>query len=197
MISGEHQEKINQLENNHDFPVFVNYDSIEHIINKIKGRYWQNQLSGKRCTFCSEHAMYWNYHLEMRACISCLIEIKNGKMDILDPRNHSLSKKLRSMFCDWVNREYYNLVEDIIYFHEYKITYNQCHLCHQTIECSADNQWIGIAIVTRSCQGTFVAHHSCAQKDGFRNVFTDQDYNNIFTGHRALTEQLEESLQED
>jgi hypothetical protein len=104
-------------------------------------------------------------------------------------------KNLEKKFCDWIDREWYNVAEDREYFYDYEIEYNICYICRQIIEkrqqFDNSNEWIAISITS----GNEVVHLECCQKHGFIGCYDKDSYSDIIKWH--LLEEFEKSLYEE
>lgn len=172
-ITKEDQDKIEQLLDNHDHPVYVDHHEPDILFDNLKLIFWKSYRGESRsCYFCCEPAAYYNSQACMYSCEECMYDIENKEIDILAPNDHPVSVKLRELLCDWVDREYWCSTDTQSFFDDYGITANLCYICNTVIEKHPGDE-VAIAGTTA------IAHLKCIDT-GFRNYFFDSDYDDIF-----------------
>lgn len=132
--------------------------------------FWSRYHDQHSCSFCCSPAVYHNEYallpvsgllLGLYACDSCMYDLENGEVDIINHDDHPLSLELYHIICDWINKNYWVDTDAESYFDTHNITYNRCDICHEIIY---DDHGQSIALAH---DGLFVAHKQCAVSKGF------------------------------
>lgn len=152
-----------------DHPIYVDKDDVQLLFDNLKSQWWAPSL-GHNCSFCNENAHYFNSMTDMWACESCMGDFMNGEIDLIHPEDHELSLYLRKLLCNWIDTHYFGETSSSDLFDE--CSYNTCYVCNIRIESGDDN----VAIADNA---HVMAHVNCVQSVGFRNLYTEEEYNNI------------------
>lgn len=168
---------IEQLENvldSCDYPVYIERDEVEKIFEELKPINWESySQSTEKCEFCRDVVNFRNKKTKIAICESCMYEIYDQEFDVVEPKDHPMSIKLRSLLCDWIDRNQWVYVSSYTYFVEMKIAHNTCGICQQVIKNFEEMAVPGCA--------RMVAHLKCAEEHGFRNYFTQKEYDDILS----------------
>jgi hypothetical protein len=158
--------KINALINHNDFS--IRETNIDHfgVSNWIP---FQNG----QCSFCNDpEVVKKNEHFNLLGCRSCLQDLTDGEIDIVNPNDHLLSQKIHNIICDGIQKNYFVVVDSDIVFNEYFIKHNICYSCGNKIEnCE-------VAIFAG---GNSMAHHNCISESGFVGLLTENDFKDIIS----------------
>jgi len=168
-ITCEDAEKIDTLLDHNDHPLFVDSGEITEMFDLLSIVFWTKYSGDRSCSFCHEPAWHHNEQINMYACATCMLDLENGEVDVFQPDDHPVSLKLFNIIREWVDTNHWTSAQTAVYFDEYEITHNYCHVCQNTIENIPETY---VAIATG---GKAVAHSECATREGFRNCFTDYE----------------------
>lgn len=161
-----------------DHPLYLNTDDVIILFDNFKQQWW-TLTSNNKCTFCRDEARYMNSMTQMWACEACMYDFINGEIDLITPEDHELSLYLRRLLCNWIDNHYFAEVASDLFC---ECSYNICYICNARIEFNAEN----VAIANNA---KALGHMKCAQGIGFRNLYTETDYNRIL---EALLEKDED-----
>jgi hypothetical protein len=153
-----------------DFPVYVDRDELDLYFDHLKLTWFQPITTYDLCMFCNANGSFYNEMLKITICIACFTELHDREIDIDDPKDHMLSKKLRQYVCDWIDKEYM-LVIRIDELDENNIPHGLCYVCDKP----NDGEYIAI-----SGNGKAIAHETCVKNHGFKNCYSFKEYNHIF-----------------
>jgi hypothetical protein len=151
-----------------DHPIYLDTDDVTVFFDNLKQQWW-TPISNKKCSFCRDEAQYGNSMTYMWACDSCMGDFINGEIDLINPEDHDLSLYLRRLLCDWIDTHYFAEVSSDLFD---DCTYNTCYVCNTCIEANDDN----VAIANNA---KALGHLKCVQQIGFRNLYSEADYNSI------------------
>jgi hypothetical protein len=180
-ISEIDQSNLENMMECNDYHTFVERDEIESFFDRLKLLFWYpinkrpDNVDEQRCSFCKTVATYHNDSAEMLACDACMYDIENKEIDIINPDEHPVSLKLRTIVCNWIDKNYYMSTSTDSYFDEYGIKYNKCFICCDVIANEPKTD-ISIAIGADA-----IAHYSCIEREGFKDYFTTESYNDIIS----------------
>lgn len=191
-IPEEEVTKLETILRHNDHPAHVDTAIADELFDHMKLILWKEiefvpvVVQGKehiphnerKCSFCTEPAEFHNEVADMLACETCMYDIRNKEIDIMNPEDHPVSIRLRSILCDWADKHHYCCVDSEVFFGEYHVEYNRCFICHNTIERDPEEEVL-VAIATGAGA---IAHYQCAHSTGFQNYFTTTDYNEILSG---------------
>lgn len=184
-ISPDDQVYLGRVLDHCDHPVYVDDSEVSDFFDRFKLVFWKPITVGPDlCSFCQNPASYNNKPVEMTACETCMYDIENGEIDVFNPEDHPVSRKIRTILCDWADREHWSCTSAEELFGEFEVTFNICYVCKKTIECQPN---VEVAIATGSCA---IAHYECASEHGFRDYFGEEDYNGIFTGRLEVDDMI-------
>jgi hypothetical protein len=168
-----------------DFSVFFRSEqTIREFEYYLSGKNWDliaDQQHGKKCFFCDNPAKYDNFALEMFACSGCYFEINDGEIDLIDPGNHLISKKIQQQLREIIDMVYCCSDGD-----DCSITIFEnrtCFICSQNIV-------EGEFMMTEVNNKYAIAHEKCHGQHGFRGFFNDEDY-------KSIIEDIEEDILRD
>lgn len=168
-ISCNDKEKIGRLLWNLYHPHSVDDKDISNLFDRIALVFWSKYSGAEICSFCREPAWHYNEPANMYACASCMLDLENGEIDIFHPDDHPISIKLFNIIKEWVDTNHWAAAGSDVYFDEYGINCNYCHVCRNIIE-NIPNTYVAMAT-----GGGAVAHYECAEREGFREHFTDYE----------------------
>src|SRR5436853_1932151 len=176
IIPYDERDKLDEVLDVMDHPVYVDRGDISTFFDKLNMVFWKaidtHQI---KCSFCYDIAEFFNKPINMHACSSCIQDLENKEIDVINPEDHALSNKLRSIICQWIDMNHYCCCNSVEFFEEYNIIYNTCHICNEVIENNSEDD---VAIATNA---RAIAHYKCAEAIGFRNHFTEEDYDGIIS----------------
>ena len=170
------EQKIEELFENHDFPVYALCDDVFRNLEYHLGPSdWLKSDQIQKCSFCQEQvATRKNSHLDLFACESCFTDIESGEVDIVDPEDHPVSQVIHQLFCEAIQKNYFLVASYEAVFEEYEIKRNTCCVCQQTI-MNGD--------VAISSDHSEIAHYECIKETGFPNYFTPEDFKEVIRDH--------------
>ena len=158
--------KINSLLDSTDESFSDNY------IDYITVSNWIPFQDGQ-CSFCNDlEVIKKNEHYNLLGCKSCIQELIDEEVDVDNPQDHPLSQKIHEILCDFIQKNYFLIVESDIIFNEYFIEHNICYSCGNQIE----NCDVAVFI-----NGNAIAHHDCVSETGFIGLLTDNDFKGIIS----------------
>ena len=174
IIPHAEQDKLNNILDMMNHPDYVDRDRLLTLFDKLNLVFWQSSEPNiSQCSFCTDKTEFFNKHINMFACSSCMQDLENKEIDIFYPDDHALSNKLRLMICNWIDMNHHCYCNSAEYFADYKMNYNICHICHNDIEDNPDDD-VAIANNIKA-----VAHGGCVGIVGFQNCYSKEDYDAI------------------
>lgn len=165
---------IDEIFDNHDYPVFVDRSDVESYFDELKLEWWKHASTDKSCSFCNNTGSYRNSMSNMIACDTCMLELTDREFDIFEPEDHQLSITIRQFLCQWANKECMVMEPVEVFFDEYGVVCNTCYVCNKSILNIPDTY---VAIPD---DGNAIAHQHCVKDVGFENYYSHEAYNNIF-----------------
>jgi hypothetical protein len=106
-----------------------------------------------------------------------MAEFNNKEIDIRDPGDHDISRVLRDIICDWCDRNFYAETSDDMFCDiDNACKHTICYVCNKEIKTEDQNESDNVAIANNA---KAIAHIQCARSVGFRNHYSDTDYNGM------------------
>lgn len=174
LVPEDEREKLEEILDEHDHDVYVDKEEMDLYFDKLKLVFWEKCFTNESpCVFCGDITEYINIINNMFACSACYVDLENKEIDICHPGDHVLSNKLRTVLCEWADLNHYCECSSEDFFGFCGMTHNICYICHNIIESNSDN--VALATSARA-----IGHPKCVAQYGFRNHYTDTEYNDIF-----------------
>ena len=136
-----------------EFPRHVDFSEIRGYFASLTTEYWSASYAADNssvCEFCQNKSSYNNDYIKV--CASCHSDIISFKYNVKDPQNHPVSLGFRRKIKEWINYNYYCVIEMDQYIDEFGATNKTCDICQKSITDTRTSRLSQICLPYRVCQ---------------------------------------------